>query len=76
LSPAPNIIFAVALKMNACNITLCHNHPSENLKPSLADKHLTQKIKEAGKYLDLPVIDHLVITGEDNYYSFADEGLL
>jgi len=72
----PKIIFAAALKMNACNIILCHNHPSGSLKPSMADEQLTQKIKEAGKYLDLPVIDHLIITGEDGYYSFADEGLL
>lgn len=72
----PKLIFMAALKLNACNIILCHNHPSGNLKPSSADEQLTQKIKEAGKYLDLPVIDHLIISGEDSYYSFADEGLL
>ena len=72
----PKIIFAAALKINACNIILCHNHPSGSLKPSQADEALTQKIKEAGKYLDMPVMDHLIITGEDGYYSFADEGLL
>ncbi|HEX5152795.1 MAG TPA: JAB domain-containing protein [Parafilimonas sp.] len=72
----PKVIFAAALKMNACNIILCHNHPSGSLKPSMADEQLTQKIKEAGKYLDLPVIDHLIITAEDGYFSFADEGLL
>ena len=42
----------------------------------MADENLTKKIKEAGKYLDLPVIDHIIISGEDGYYSFADEGLL
>jgi DNA repair protein RadC len=72
----PKLVFMAALKLNACNIILCHNHPSGSLKPSQADEALTQKIKEAGKYLDLPVIDHLIITGEDGYYSFADEGLL
>jgi len=72
----PKVIFAAALKINASNIILCHNHPSGNLKPSQADEALTQKIKEAGKYLDLPVIDHLIITSEDGYFSFADEGLL
>ena len=72
----PKLVFAAALKLNACNIILCHNHPSGSLKPSMADEQLTQKIKEAGKYLDLPVIDHLIITSEDSYYSFADEGLL
>lgn len=72
----PKLVFTAALKLNACNIILCHNHPSGNLIPSQADQVLTQKIKEAGKYLDLPVIDHLIISGEDGYYSFADEGLL
>ena len=71
----PKLVFAAALKINACNIILCHNHPSGNVKPSAADEQLTRKIKEAGKYLDLPVIDHLIITNE-SYYSFADEGLL
>jgi DNA repair protein RadC len=72
----PKLVFAAALKANASNIILCHNHPSGNTKPSKADEQLTQKIKEAGKYLDLPVIDHLIITSDDGYYSFADEGLL
>ena len=72
----PKLVFAAALKANASNIILCHNHPSGNIKPSRADEQLTQKIKEAGKYLDLPVVDHLIITSEDGYYSFADEGLL
>ena len=72
----PKLVFMAALKLNACNIILCHNHPSGNLKPSRADELLTQKIKEAGTYLDLPVIDHLIISAEDSYYSFADEGLL
>ena len=72
----PKVIFMAALKINACNIIACHNHPSGSLKPSRADEELTQKIKEVGKYLDLPLLDHLIITGEDGYYSFADEGLL
>jgi DNA repair protein RadC len=72
----PKLVFMAALKLNACNIILCHNHPSGSLKPSNADEELTQKIKEAGRYLDLPVMDHLIITGHDGYFSFADEGLL
>ena len=72
----PKIVFIAALKSGACNIILCHNHPSGNLKPSNTDEQLTQKIKEVGKYLDLPVIDHLIISSENEYYSFADEGLL
>ncbi len=72
----PKIVFIAALKSGACNIILCHNHPSGNLKPSKADEELTLKLKEAGKYLDLQVVDHLIISSESEYYSFADEGLL
>jgi DNA repair protein RadC len=72
----PKLVFAAALKANASNIILCHNHPSGNMKPSRADELLTQKMKDAGKCLDLPVVDHLIISSEEGYYSFADEGLL
>jgi DNA repair protein RadC len=71
----PKIIFNVALQRNAAYIFLLHNHPSGNLKPSQLDIDLTKKIANAGKLLDLPVLDHLIITN-DGYYSFADEGLL
>ena len=52
-----------------------HNHPSGSLKPSRADEELTIKIKEAAKWLDIGVLDHIIITAE-GYYSFADEGLV
>lgn len=71
----PKLIFVAALKANASSLILAHNHPSGNEKPSQADIQLTQKIKEGGKFLDLPVLDHLIITSE-GYYSFADEGVL
>ena len=71
----PKVIFQVAIKSNACSIILAHNHPSGNLKPSEADIQLTRKLKEAGVLLDLPVLDHLIVSSE-GYYSFADEGLL
>ena len=71
----PKLVFTAALKANACDIILSHNHPSGNLKPSRADEELTKKIKEAGTYLDVKVLDHIIVTGE-GYYSFADEGLL
>ena len=71
----PKIIFQIALKTSAASIVLCHNHPSGNLKPSESDIRLTQKLKKAGSFLDLPVVDHIIIT-EESYYSFADEGLL
>lgn len=59
----------------ACSIILCHNHPSGNLIPSEADKEITRKIKEAGKHMDIPVLDHIII-GNESYFSFADEGLI
>jgi DNA repair protein RadC len=69
------IILKMALDKLACSIILCHNHPSGNLNPSEADKDITRKIKEAGKHMDIPVLDHLII-GNDAYFSFADEGLI
>lgn len=71
----PRVIPAVAVKVAACAMILVHNHPSGQLKPSRADEELTGKIKEASKYFDIKVFDHLVISSE-SYFSFADEGLL
>jgi DNA repair protein RadC len=71
----PKIIFQTALKVSAASIILCHNHPSGNIKPSESDIRLTQKIKKAGSFLDLPCLDHIILT-EDSYFSFADEGML
>ena len=71
----PRIILKKALDHNATAIVLCHNHPSGNLKPSKADEELTVKIKEAAKYFDIKVMDHIIVS-EDGYYSFADEGML
>lgn len=71
----PKLIFTAALKGNAVGIIISHNHPSANLKLSRADEELTQKIKNAGKFLDISLLDHVIVTSE-GYYSFADEGLL
>jgi DNA repair protein RadC len=71
----PKLIFAAALKASVSCIIAAHNHPSGNLTPSQADIQLTHKLKEAGKFLDLPVLDHVILT-QESYYSFADEGLL
>jgi DNA repair protein RadC len=71
----PRVILRKALEQDAVNIILCHNHPSGSLKPSRADEQLTAKIKEAAGYLDIRVLDHIIVS-EDGYYSFADEGLL
>jgi len=71
----PKLIFAAALKANACGVILAHTHPSGNLKASQADMDLTKKMKEGGKFLEIQVLDHIIVTGE-GYYSFADEGLM
>ena len=55
---------------------LAHNHPSGTLKPSEADKRLTQKITKAAELLDIKVLDHLILTPDGDYVSFADEGIL
>ncbi|HET7818683.1 MAG TPA: JAB domain-containing protein, partial [Bacteroidia bacterium] len=69
------IIFKVALEHLASSVILCHNHPSGNLKPSHEDIALTKKVKEAGKLLDIQVLDH-VIFSDEGYYSFADDGMM
>jgi DNA repair protein RadC len=71
----PKLIFAAAVKAGACGIVICHNHPSGLIKPSRQDELITSKIKEGGKFLDINVIDSLIISTEA-YYSFANEGLL
>lgn len=69
------MIFTTALKSLATSIIIAHNHPSGTLQPSEADKNITQKLKQAGEVLDIKILDHLIITDE-NYFSFADEGIL
>lgn len=71
----PRLIFAAAIKSGASSIILAHNHPSGNPNPSEADIKLTRKLVEGGKFLEIPVLDHIIVTSE-GCYSFADEGLL
>ena len=71
----PRIILKKALEEDAVSIILCHNHPSGSLKPSRADEDLTHKIKEAAKYFDIKVLDHMIVS-DAGYFSFADEGML
>jgi DNA repair protein RadC len=71
----PRIILKKALEEDATSIILCHNHPSGSTKPSRADVELTGKIKEAARYFDIKVLDHVIVS-DDGYYSFADEGIL
>ena len=69
------LAFMMALKRKASAIILVHNHPSGNKNPSRADIRLTKKFVEAGRLLDIPVLDHIIVT-EDSFYSMADEGVL
>ena len=69
------LVFKTALEQNAVSIILCHNHPSGILKASDQDITVTRKIKEAGRALDITILDHLIITNY-SYLSFADEGIL
>ncbi|WP_299335996.1 DNA repair protein RadC [uncultured Psychroserpens sp.] len=69
------LVLKTALEVGAVGLLLAHNHPSGTLKPSQADKNLTQKLKIAAQSLDIKVLDHLIIT-EKAYFSFADENLL
>jgi len=71
----PKKIFKMALEDNASGIIICHNHPSGALRPSENDVKITRKCKEAGAFMELPVLDHIIIAHE-KYFSFADEGLL
>ena len=68
------IIFKTAVDNQASSIIVCHNHPSGNLKPSEADLKITKNIKEAGKIMEIALLDHLIIT-ENGFYSFVDEGV-
>jgi DNA repair protein RadC len=69
------LLMKKALEISATAIIICHNHPSGTLKISDADKHITEKIKQAGSSLDIKLLDHVVIT-ENSYVSLADDGIL
>ncbi|MCC6816184.1 MAG: JAB domain-containing protein [Saprospiraceae bacterium] len=72
----PKIIFVTALKVLASSIIIAHNHPSGCLKPSNPDIELTKKLKQAGQFLDIQVIDHIILSPVRGYFSFSDEGLI
>ena len=69
------IILSIALKTLATGVILIHNHPSGNLKPSLADKKITGELKKACDILNITLLDHLIVT-KSGFYSFADEGII
>lgn len=69
------MLFKTALDARASAVLAIHNHPSGNLQPSQADIDLTRRLRQAGELLDMPLLDHLIVS-ERGYYSFADEGML
>ncbi len=69
------IILRHAIELQASSMIVCHNHPSGGLKPSQSDMDITKKLAEAGKLMDVKLLDHLIVT-ETSFFSFADEGLL
>lgn len=71
----PKIIFSIALALDAAAMILIHNHPSGNPKPSTSDINLTNNLVKAGKFLDLPVLDHVIIAGK-SFTSLSDSGLI
>ncbi len=69
------LILKKAIDKLASALILCHNHPSGNLQPSEADRKITKKLHEAGKLMEISVLDHVIVS-DQSYYSFADEGWL
>lgn len=70
------LLFAIVLKSLSTSIILAHNHPSGTLKPSESDKELTKKVTAAAKLFDISVLDHIILTPENGYFSFSDESLI
>ena len=71
----PRLVFKQCFLYNAVGLILVHNHPSGNTTPSPSDVDITKRLSSAAKVLDLKILDHIIFTDED-YFSFADEGLL
>jgi DNA repair protein RadC len=72
----PRIIFQYALKAHASAIIIGHNHPSSNTIPSEADVNITKKLAEAGRLLEVSVLDHIILSADQTYYSLADEDIM
>jgi DNA repair protein RadC len=71
----PKKIFKIAIDHHSSSLILGHNHPSGNIQPSDADHKITKKIKECGFLLDIAVLDHIIV-GNEQFYSFADDGII
>lgn len=70
------IILSLGLKLMASSMLIAHNHPSGNLKPSEEDKRITNKLCDASKLLEIQLLDHLIVSPDLKFFSFANEGLL
>lgn len=70
------LILATALKCGASGLILSHNHPSGNLDPSEADSKLTQRIKQSCELMEIQLLDHVILVPGEDYYSYADNGML
>ena len=68
-------MFRVAIAFGAAGIIVAHNHPSGDPTPSADDRSITRQLVDAGRLLDIPLYDHLVL-GTERYVSFAEAGLL
>lgn len=71
----PRDVFRFALKMNASAILVAHNHPSDDCRPSDQDLKLTRELHEAGDLLQIPVVDHMIVS-KSGFFSMADRGLI
>jgi DNA repair protein RadC len=72
----PREVFKLACIVSAASVIVAHNHPSGNTEPSREDISVTKQLVEAGKILDIPVHDHLIVTPQNGYVSFAERGLI
>lgn len=71
----PKLVFPLALEYHTSLIVIAHNHPSGVLKPSEMDINLTKRLCESAQMLDIEIIDHLIF-GDNNYFSFSDQGMM
>lgn len=72
----PREVFKSAILSNAAGIMLIHNHPSGNCLPSKVDMEITKKLEDAGAFLDIPVVDHIIIAEDEEVYSFYENNML
>lgn len=72
----PRLIFSAGLLLSAVGCLICHNHPSQNPRPSEADIELTKRMKAAGELLEIKLLDHLIITDNEGYFSMTDHGII